>query len=140
MNEYKAQAEKFLADTGTTLEIVKAIPQKRPLWSKDDKHGINYYVTLKNNKGVYSFDFWGSVADAEKIKHGEGHGTKPQAYDILACLSPLYEDNFSDFCSAFGYAEDSITALKTFEALKEQDRNIRKLWDRSEIEKLNEIQ
>ena len=64
----------------------------------------------------------------------------PNEYDVLACLSPLYEDNFEDFCSSFGYDSDSITALKTFEACKEQDRNIRKLWDRLEIEKLEAIQ
>ena len=64
----------------------------------------------------------------------------PTEYDILACLSPLYEDNLEDFASTFGYDSDSITALKIFEACKEQDRNIRKLWDREEIEALTEIQ
>ena len=73
-------------------------------------------------------------AKAEAIKKYE-----PSEYDILACLSPLYEDTLEDFCSSFGYEEDSILALKTFEACKEQDRNLRKLFDRQELELLTEI-
>lgn len=65
---------------------------------------------------------------------------QPNEYDILACLSPLYENDFKDFCDTFGYDSDSITGLKTFEAVKEQDRNLRILWDRSQLEALTEIQ
>lgn len=158
--DYKKQAEDFLSITDTTFKIERAEPQKVPLWAKDGKYGINYIVTLENKNAKYTFDFWDSIRDreiAEKILdnakidyRGISYSKEkkekllqeytPTAYDILACLSPLYEDNFKDFCSAYGYDEDSITALKTFEAVKEQDRNIRKLWDRSEIEKLIEIQ
>ena len=63
----------------------------------------------------------------------------PTEYDILACLSPLFEDTLEDFCSSFGYEEDSILSLKTFEACKEQDRNLRKLFDKQELELLTEI-
>lgn len=196
--EYLEQAKKFLADTTTTLEVVKAVPQKAPLWhnstqDRDIKHGINYSVTLKNKNHSYTFDFWGSIADLEKlelaqeaqargiysshyysikdwcdkqatatvpniIKGKKGIGNTigymwlknvvdtvnilitPTAYDILACLDVLYEDNFKDFCTSYGYEVDSINALKTFEAVKEQDRNLRKLFDRSELETLAEIQ
>ncbi len=142
MNKYEEQAKNFLADTGTTLEIVKAVPQKSPLWAspKNFDHGINYFCTLKNAKHTYGFDYWGSMADAEKIKHGEGHGTKPKAYEILACLNPLNGADFEDFCAEFGYNEDSIMALKTFEAVREQDRNLRKLFSVEQLEALTEIQ
>lgn len=65
---------------------------------------------------------------------------EPKEYDIIACLNQLYEDNFEDFCASYGYDTDSIQALKTFEAVKEEDRNLRKLFDRSELEALSEIQ
>lgn len=109
------------------------------MWAKNDLNTrINYFCTLKNTKGVFGFDYWGSIADAEKISHGV-YGAKPKVYDILACLSPLYEDNLKDFCDAFGYDEDSITALKTFEACKDQDRMLRKLFTSEELERLTEI-
>lgn len=131
---YKQQAEQFLTDTKTTLEIVKAIPQKKPLWCKDgEKHGINYWVTLKNDRHSYSFNYWGSIADAEK-------DTKPTAYSILACLSYTPSENFEDFCDNFGYETDSITALKTFEAVQEQEKNLEKLFTVAELTKMAEIQ
>lgn len=177
MNEYTKQAEGFLSDTATTIEIVEAIPQKKPFWSKDDNHGINYSVTLKNKNGTYTFDFWDSIKNreiiqaidnikgsswdsdrvrAEKLLENNGiiwrtfqyskdkkeeakKKYQPGAYEILSCLSPLYEDNFNDFCNSYDYDSDSITALKTFEACKEQDRNVRKLFTHAELEALNDI-
>lgn len=142
MNKYEEQAKKFLADTGTTIEIVKAVPQKPPLWvKKDEEHGINYYVALKNKKGTYGFDFWGSIADAEKIKRGDGHGTKPTAYDILACLTADMGDvSFIEFCDNFGYDNDSIKTQKTYVACVEQSKELHKLFSESELEALSEIQ
>lgn len=67
-SKYIDQAMQFLKDTGTYFSIEKAVPQKRPNWSKEgEKHGINYSVTLSNNKGKYVFDYWGSVLDADRL-------------------------------------------------------------------------
>lgn len=183
---YENQAKDFLKETKTTLQVVEAVPQKSPIWSKE-KHGINYSVTLKNSKHSYTFDFWGSVADAEKVAlaikakekgiyspeyyaikdwcraesqptvpnmlANRGHDVvaglwlnnvietvkiliTPTAYDIFACLNPLYEDNFDDFCNAYGYKVDSITALKNYEVVKEQDYHLMKLFTREEMDKL----
>lgn len=175
MNEYEKQAKDFLLATNTTLEMVKAVPQKAPLWTKKgEKHGINYVVTLKNDRATYSFDFWNSIHNAELInainnlarfsfeedqahyqaerilrssgykvfrmnkeqKEKEIAKLAPSEYNILACLSPLYEDTLEDFCQAFGYDEDSILAEKTFQAVKEQDRMLRKLFNDSQLELL----
>lgn len=64
---------------------------------------------------------------------------KPYEYDVLACLDILHEDSFEDFCAGFGYDNDSILAQKTFDAVREQDRNLRKLFDREELELLADI-
>lgn len=134
MKNYNKQADQFLADTGTTLTIIEAVPQKTPLWAKKgEKHGTHYSVTLENKNHRYTFDFWDSIANKEK-------NIKPEAYEILACLSPLYEDSFEEFCDSFGYDIDSITAEKTYKACVDQDRNLRKLFTHAEIEKLTEIQ
>ena len=63
----------------------------------------------------------------------------PSDYDILACLDPLHDNNFEDFCSSFGYDADSITAKGIYEKCLEQDSNLRKLFDRAELEQLQEI-
>jgi len=141
MNKYKQQAEKFLSDTNTKLEVVKAIPQKSPLWTeKGEQHGINYWITLTNKQHIYGFNFWGSIADAKKIRHGEGRGTKPNAYDVLACLSGSTGiGSFEDFCGHFGYDDDSIRVEKIYKAVLNESENINKLWNSKELETLAEI-
>lgn len=198
IENYQQKAKDFLNDTKTSLEVIEAVPQKSPLWTMEDgKHGLHYSVTLKNSKNKYTFDFWGSITDKEKLEMAEQAETrgiysshyheikkwceekaketvpniikgksntsaiqkdytaqtwlknivptvkiliKPTAYDVLSCLSPLNDDTFEDFCSSYGYNTDSINALKTYEAVKNQDYQLRKLFSHEEIEKLAEIQ
>ena len=179
---YEKQAQDFLKETNTTLEVVEAVPQTPPNWSATKKHGIKYSVTLKNDYHTYVFDFWSTIRDSEMIelaKESESRGFDnpyiyelkkqiekrelklnplqyryrskglvdelkkellPNAYDILACLSPMYEHNFQDFCNEFGFNEDSIQALKTYEACQDQELNLRRLFDHSQLGKLGEIQ
>lgn len=71
----------------------------------------------------------------EKVKEA----IKPKAYDVLACLDVLYSDTFEDFCGNFGYDVDSINAEKTYRAVQEQDRALRRLFTLEQLEKLQEI-
>ena len=65
---------------------------------------------------------------------------KPTAYDILACLDVMYEDSFEDFCDSFGYDSDSISALNTYESVKEQSESLKDMFSEEELEMLHEIQ
>jgi hypothetical protein len=130
---YQKQAKDFLTDTKTMMTILKAIPQKHPIWSmEENKHGINYSVMMKNANGTYIFDFWNSIKAKAENK-------KPSYYDVLACINPLSENNFKDFCDNFGYNTDSILADKTYQACLEQDRELKKLFTSEQLEKLSEI-
>lgn len=187
MSEYDDQAAKFLADTKSTISIELAEHQTPPLWQGPDDtaaHGRLYRVTLTSPRGAYTFDFWNSIAAAEKLAALETLRDKrsirselpaefraedllqrelgrrvgfirvrrdfdalaaelevhPSAYSVLACLSMMYADNFAEFCDEFGYSTDSITAAKVYDGCKEQDRNIRRLYDHAEIELLEAIQ
>jgi len=133
--DYKKQAEAFLLATNTKMIIQRAVPQKKPLWiSKKENHGINYSVTLLNLKHTYIFDYWGSINDKEKNQ-------KPSSYDVLACFNnSTGEETFEDFCASFGYSDDSIIALKTFKAVKNENINLKKLFTEKELEALTEIQ
>lgn len=71
------------------------------------------------------------------IKH------KPSAYDILACLSSYYPETFEDFCSEFGYDEQSLSnypkVMEIFTACKAEERGLRQLFNDDELEQLSEI-
>ena len=134
MENYEQQGKDFLKETETTINIMQAVPQKSPNWIKEgDNHGIHYSVTLKNERGEYVFNFWGSIEDRRTSK-------RPLAYDVLACLDPLFEDNFEDFCDSYGYDSDSIRALKIFEACQEQERGLKRIFTEEQLQKLSDIQ
>lgn len=86
--KYAEQGEAFLEGTGSTLEIKEAVPQKPAPWIKGEKaQSINYACTLKNARGTYAFDFWGSIRDAEMVAMAEdvkarGHHDTPQFFAV----------------------------------------------------------
>lgn len=141
--DYEKQAKDFLAKYNLILDIKTATPQKSPLWAKDEEnHGINYWITLKENKTggkSYSFDFWDSIANKEN--NWRGFAKYPTRYDILACLNTFDDGlSFDDFCYSYGYDNDSITAEKTFKAVKIQIEGLKSLLNEKALSDLNEIQ
>ena len=69
-NKYEEQGRVFLEETGTTMEVVEAVPQREPSWKAEqrDIRPIHYSVTLRNARHSYTFDFWGSIHDAEMVE------------------------------------------------------------------------
>lgn len=65
---------------------------------------------------------------------------EPDMYDIIGCIQKYDVGTFDDFCSEFGYDNDSISALKTYKAVKEQYTNMCMLFTETELELLSEIQ
>ncbi len=86
-------------------------------------HGQGYRVTfartVEGKRKRISFDFWGSVHDAQQ-------GKDPTRMEVLecwlqeACSGMEYEDDFQGFCREFGY---------DYEAALEYERDYRKQSD-----------
>jgi hypothetical protein len=141
VSDYDLQANDFLKVTNSKL-IIKFIGLSSPNhWGENEKVRNTYEVSLYNSNGrdkPYVFKFWDSINATEK-------GTKPTAYDILACLNVDYCDNINDFCDCFGYdlMTDSIKEtqrIKNIWALYEEEQdNLKRLYTEKEIELLNEI-
>lgn len=86
-----------------------------------------------------------SILDVEKYKNGgmileRIEGTPPTNYDILTCLTTYEVGTFEDFCSNFGYSEDSLTAERVYNNVCKEYDNVCKIWSDEEIEELQEIQ
>ena len=64
---------------------------------------------------------------------------QPSEYDVLACLTKYDPETFEDFCSNFGYEEDSLKAEKVYKAVVNEWHNVAMLWNDKEIEQLQEI-
>ncbi len=142
--DYQKQAEDFLTKHGIKFRATLS-DSKSPAWAKEDgeRSGHHYRVTLSHaahhansSRKRLVFDFWGSIADAEKGI------TTITAYDVLACISSDVHcaATFEDFCVEFGYETDSIKALQTFRRCSAFGKRLRAFFTQAEIEQLQEIQ
>ena len=117
MSDYEKQAQKFLSDTNTEIEIAY---KETSLYFDDDKYQRDIYrVTLKRGERRYSFEFGNSwqesgkwwrygdyrrgISSAKKRQFREFDGAtwdryknfaEPTAYIVLACLNVLHDESF----------------------------------------------
>jgi hypothetical protein len=151
LNSYEKQAQDFLQKHRIKFRATLS-DSKTPAWADGDKHGHHYRVTLSKERPTYrlyeeiaeqakpvyriTFDFWGSIADAEVGKTDVG------AYDVLACISgdANCPETFADFCGEFGYESDSIKALQTFRRVSSFAKRLQAFFTAQEIEELCQIQ
>lgn len=135
MTKYDDQAAKFLADFGLSLSLARK-GERRPPWADETfSHGKHYVVTIARHDGPsLSFDFWGSVADAQAGRH-------PSAYSVLACIGGDVHcpETFEEFCGEYGYDSDSRKAERTFRACLAFAKKLNDFFSAREIERLAEI-
>ena len=63
----------------------------------------------------------------------------PTTYDVLECVTKHDPNSFEDFCSDFGYDIDSLSAKKTYKAVKKEWRDVSRVFSDSDIEAMREI-
>jgi hypothetical protein len=93
----------------------------------------NYKITDMSN-------YLNAYSSYDRLKPQLTKGETPTSYDVLTCLQKYDVGSFEDFCSDFGYDEDSRKAEKIYKAVCKEYENICKLWSDEEIEELQEIQ
>jgi len=132
MSKCDEQAAEFLRKTGTTVNISRATNACPPWDDEKHIHGYKFLVKLTRGERTYSFDYWNSFNDKQdKIK--------PCHYDVLSCLDVNSLDTFKDFCSEYGYDEDSRKAKTIFHNVQDQVKSLQVLFNDIELEMLGEI-
>lgn len=132
LHEYKAK--QFLAEHGLRMRITLSDSKPAP-WDGPSGHHYRVTITRERTRGArIVFDFFGSVADAEK-----GEDITP--YDVLSCVSSDVHtpETFADYCREFGEEEDSIKAKQTFRRCDRFARRLRAFFTEGEIESMQEI-
>lgn len=167
ISTFEQQANQFLTSTNTDFKI-DFLKNDTHFDGETECRDI-YKVTLKRGSRKYIFNFGQSTSKSKKYLDTlngneftptgaclkgrlkvinlsflldfckEVKGIPPTSYDVLACLtkSPVYD--FADFCSEYGYNEDSRSAYKTYKAVKREWENIAILYSDEEITRLQEI-
>ena len=127
--DYELQAENFLQQTGTTFS---AEWDKYGYHFADDKQERHIFkCVFRRGRRSFPLRFGQSIAADTK---------PPTAYDVLACLRKYDCGSLEDFCSEFGYDDDSRTAERVYKAICKEYENVCRIWSDEEIELMQEIQ
>lgn len=91
---------------------------------RDDWKCFEWRVTFTSKAGFWTLPYYCGLGHVIKAKHSfaQDRPKKPSNADILHSLildASAANENFADWCSNYGYSDDSITALNTYrECLK----------------------
>lgn len=152
MDEYIKQATEFLRKTYTKMKIRYVGLAVNKKWKEKEKRCL-YEITLTSPRGSMTFDFWDSIRntkirtmpfDAYNVQANKELAAKkkaavPSVYDVLACLQKYDPGTFEDFCSDYGYDEDSRTAERIYFAVQREYTQLARLFTPEQMEELAEI-
>lgn len=114
-------------DTAKALDFAKKFGVKvkagDPVYKKhfqdDDQRRFVFPVTISRARRRMTLEFGQSIAAG---------ATPPTAYEVLACMVKSDPGTFEQFCSAYGYDEDSRRAEKTWKACRAEWRKIERVF------------
>lgn len=90
-----------------------------------------------NNKHLVSLI---KTSDYDFLNNGKSdvihYPKEPTMYDVLTCLQKYDVGSFEDFCSEFGYDDDSRKAKKTYKAVVKEYDKVCSLFNEQELEVL----
>lgn len=152
MNEYIKQATNFLQKAHAKMKIEYVGLAVNKEWKEKEKRCL-YRITLTSPRGSMIFDFWDSIRNTEirtmpfdsynvqanKKLAAKKKAAVPSVYDVLACLQKCDPGTFEDFCSDYGYDEDSRTAERIYFAVQKEYTQLARLFTPDEMDELAEI-
>lgn len=124
---YQKQANDFAAKHNVKMVINSTTYGKHFADDKDSRYIFN--ITLKRNRKQYTFNFGQSIAQGSN---------EPTMYDILTCLEKYESSDFEDFCSNYGYDNDSRKAYNIYLAVSREYKAVDRLFG-DIMEELQEI-
>lgn len=152
MDEYIKQATDFLQKTYSKMKIEYVGLAVNKEWKEKEKRCL-YEITLTSPRGSMTFDFWDSIRNtrirtmpfdaynmqANKELAAKKKAAVPSVYDVLACLQKCDPGTFENFCSDYGYDEDSRTAIRVYLAVQNEYTQLTRLFTPEQMEELAEI-
>lgn len=168
MTEYTEKALAFLEKANATCSIEFGGYTINSDWEEKVYRNF-YNVTLSTSRGSMQFVFWDSIqntkiskmtlveyakkrfkcqyeyltytdkAKASKELKKKKAAAIPTAYDVLACMEKYDPGTFEEFCSVFGYDEDSKTADRIYIAVIKEYKQLERIFTAEQMEELREI-
>lgn len=164
-NQYEEQANKFLADTGTTFKIEYL--RTGPYFHGDKESRDIYRFALSNTRGSYSSEFGDSIRNTEDrlaakrpfsdkymmierekkahdaaVKRHKAH-PHPTAYDVLAGMGYYTSPIFEEWVSDCGYDDAPMADYPKIRAVHEacvrESVALERMFTPDQMEQLAEI-
>lgn len=165
MMDYKELIIKFLKEANATCEIVYGGIARNDLWKEKDKRNW-YDVTITTPYGSMQYMFWDSIHNTEILMMGLDDYVKknlkrnpldityfektkalkqlaglkekavPTAYDVICCLTMYDVGTFEEFCSDYGYDEDSRRAEKIYIACIKEYKDLTRIFSEDQLAEL----
>jgi len=112
------------------------IGDKKATWGGKVDNYHNHKVNVTHGKKSFSFDFWGSINKPEIANDQEN------VFSFYCALSDgiSAKESFSNFCSEFGYDEDSRTAERIYKACEKSLNKLERVFSCDLYDLINEIQ
>ena len=170
MDEYLEQANNFLNKANAKCEIVYGGISRNESWKEKEKRNwydvtittprgkiaFTFWDSIHNTEiSTMTFEEYAKKKlkynRVEDMSYGEKVKAKndlarlkadavPNEYDVLACLQKYDVGTFEDFCSEFGYDEDSRTAERIYIAVIKEYKDLTRIFTEEQMEELCEIQ
>lgn len=125
---YSHDAIKFAKKHGIKLAII-GDPEYKKHFADDTQERYVFKCRLSRAGRSYTFAFGQSInAGAEE----------PKMYDVLACLQKYDVGDFHNFCSEFGYDEDSRKAERIYKAVLREYNAMERIFGPDLLEEMAE--
>lgn len=151
-SKYNEAAAEFLHYT--QAKISKEFKKIGKHFEGDKNDRPIYLITISKGERKYSFNFGESInhlqENKQKIKVWGGAFFKkhldellaknpPSDYSILAALEKHDVGSFENFCSEFGYEQDSRKAEKIYNSVKNEFKSLQIIFTDKELELMQDI-
>ena len=131
-----------------TIDTLETLPIKIDYvgQTKQDQHWDcdQWRVTLSSKAGFHSFDYFTGLGLRYKPKTSWAKPTpkKPKVADVLYSLimdASAADENFHDWCTNYGYSDDSIKAMNTYKACLEIAVALRKHFSPDTLRQVRDL-
>ena len=127
-SKYEKAAQLVANNLGIKLKVMSFGYGKH--FATDKECRYIFKMKLSRGKNSYTFNFGQSIANGQE---------EPTMYDVLSCIQKYDVGSFENFCSEFGYDEDSRTAERTYKAVLKELEAMERLFSSEELEVLQEM-
>jgi len=141
--ETKSAVADFLASISVNFSARAMGETRRDDWTCDA-----WRVTFKNQKHSIETDYFTGIGHRVKPQTVHyAHGTKPYAIapnaaDVLHSLlldGEACNESFNDWCANYGYSNDSLKAINTYQQCCKIGEDLRKLFSPDQLKQLRDL-